>query len=88
MMCAMRDKIGPWQSAKFCAFLSLMTLAANVAGRFVGASAEVGAMAFYGFIPVCFFMVGVCLSQLKKENQALREQVKELSKPSVGTTAA
>ncbi len=84
----MRDKIGPWQSAKFCAALSLLTVFGNVAGRFLGSTRDIGAIAFYGFLPVCFFMVGVYLSQLKKENQELREQIQELAKPSVDTTVA
>ena len=84
----MRDKMSPWLPAIFCATLSLITVVANVAGQFAGSTRDVGAIAFYGFMPMCFFFVGACLSQLKKERQELQKQIEELSKPSDDAAAS
>jgi len=77
----MRERLGPWLPAIFCASLSLITITANLAGYFMTGTRSTGPgdMAFYGFMPMCFFFVGAYLSQLKKENQELRQRIDELT---------
>ena len=85
----MRDKIGPWLPAIFCASLSLITIVANIAGLFMTGSTGAGEMTFYGFMPMCFFFVGVYLTQLKKKNQELVRRIDELAaKTDVVSTVA
>jgi hypothetical protein len=79
----MREKIQPWMSAIFCAFLSLMTFALSVSlmlnGRGDMSMAGMVLIPFLSFLPMCFFHVGTSLSQLRKENQDLRAQIQELT---------
>ncbi|MBP9903664.1 MAG: hypothetical protein KBH45_19585, partial [Verrucomicrobia bacterium] len=75
----MREKLGPWLPAIFCASLSLLTIIANLAGLFMTGSTGVGEMVFYANMPMCFFFVGAYLSQLKKDNQELRKRIDELT---------
>lgn len=60
----MRDKIGPWLPAIFCAAISLITVVAKVTERFAGARADAEEIAYYAFMPMNFFFVGAYLSQL------------------------
>jgi len=86
----MRDKLGPWLPAIFCAVLSSITIVANLAGQFMTGTGSTGPgdIPFYCFMPMCFFFVGAYLSHLKNENQKLRERVDELtSKTDVVATA-
>ena len=87
----MRERIGPWLPAIFCASLSLITIVTNLAGYFMTGSGTIGPgdMAFYGFMPMCFYFVGAQLSQMKKENRELRQRIDELAaKADVAGTAA
>jgi hypothetical protein len=80
---AMREKFAPWIPAVFCAFLSFITVFGNLVLAFVNrdSSSGLGSMdiAFYCFLPMSFFFVGAFLSNLRKEQLALRQQLDALS---------
>ncbi len=69
----------PWTATKFCACLSLITLVGDLVGRFTTGTSGVGMIAFYGYMPMCFYMMSLYLCDLKKENQELRSQISELA---------
>jgi len=74
----MRDKLMPWLPAIFCGVLSLITVVADVVGRFLAETANVGLIAFLCFLPICFFHVGVMLKNLRDENLVLRRRFDEI----------
>ena len=74
----MRDKLTPWLPAIFCGVLSLITVVADVVGRFMTGTANVGVTAFLCFLPMCFFHVGVMLKNLRDENLLLRRRLDEI----------
>jgi hypothetical protein len=74
----MRDKLMPWLPAIFCGVLSLITVGADVVGRFLTGTANVGLTAFLCFLPICFFHVGVILKNLRDENLMLRRRFDEI----------
>lgn len=74
----MREKLGPWAPAIFCAALSFITILGDLVGRFVTGTAGAADVAFYSFLPMCFYIVGTFLAQLRQENRELREQIQEL----------
>jgi hypothetical protein len=74
----MREKLGPWLPAIFCAVLSLITVLGNLIGLFATGAAGASDVAFYCFLPMCFYFVGAYLMQLRQENRELREQIREL----------
>ena len=77
----MRDKLGPWTPAIFCAFLSLITVAGNLIVSFMNRTAPSSSMdvTFYCFLPMCFYFVGALLSKLQAENRELRTRIEELA---------
>lgn len=80
----MKEKLQPWMSAIFCAFLSLMTFALSMSLMWTSKGGEMSMAGmvltpFFSFLPMCFFHVGASLSQLRKENQDLRTQIQELT---------
>ncbi len=73
----MRERLSPWLPVIFCASLSLITLVANVVGRFMTGNADVGLTAFICFLPMCFFHVGTMLKNLRDENRMLKHRLEE-----------
>ncbi|MGA2140458.1 MAG: hypothetical protein ABSH14_16490 [Verrucomicrobiia bacterium] len=65
----MRQMIGFWLPAVFCAFLAYIALSS---------SDESWRPAFFSFLPMCFFFVGMALMQMHREVRALRDRVAEL----------
>jgi hypothetical protein len=65
----MRQTIGFWLPAVFCAFLSYTALSSSDEGW---------RPAFFAFLPMCFFFVGNALLQMHREVRALRDRVAEL----------
>jgi len=74
----MREKLLPWQPAIMCAVLSLITLVADIFGRFATGTPNVGFSAFLCFLPMCFFHVGVMLKNLRDENRELKRRIDEM----------
>ena len=79
----MREKLQPWMSAIFCAFLSLLAFVAYFIPLSMSNGSAGNAVAgvlpvLLSFLPMCFFHVGVSLSQLRQENRDLRAQLQEL----------
>lgn len=69
--------------AIFCACLVLMTFVSfQVQFTILKGDPRLPIMAvlapFLSFLPVCFFLVGTSLSQLRQENRDLRAQLQEL----------
>lgn len=58
-----------------CGALSLITVTADITGRFLTGTANVGLSAFLCFLPMCFFHVGVMLKNLRDENRELRRRL-------------
>ncbi|MEO0415366.1 MAG: hypothetical protein AAF226_10490, partial [Verrucomicrobiota bacterium] len=54
----MRDKIGPWLPALFCAALAIIVTTGNLWVASKGGSENAMALVFILFMPMCFFYVG------------------------------
>ena len=80
----MREKlIGPWGPAIVCAFLSTMTVITTLAVAFNSSGkTDGGAVLFYCFMPMCFVVVGILLSQLQQENRELQSRIDKLTSAS------
>lgn len=77
----MREQIGPWIPAIFCAFLSLITVLGSLILDFMNGTSRSGLdLGFYGFLPMCFYFVGEFLSKLRKENTDLQLRIDELTR--------
>ena len=74
----MREKLMPWVPAILCAGLALITVVADVVGRFMTGTAHAGLTAFIGFLPMCFFHVGVMLKTMRDENRELKRRLDEV----------
>jgi hypothetical protein len=74
----MREKLLPWMPAIMCAVLSLITVVADIYGRFATGTANVGLTSFLCFLPMCFFHVGVMLKNLRDENRELKRRLEEM----------
>jgi hypothetical protein len=74
----MREKLLPWMPAIMCAVLSLITVVADIYGRFATGTANVGLTSFLCFLPMCFFYVGVMLKNLRDENRELKRRLEEM----------
>jgi len=72
----MKQKIGFWIPAVFCAFLSLTALFMPLLFP-RGRDGHVP-VAFFAFLPMCFFFVGSALWQMHREVQSLRERLAQL----------
>ncbi len=75
----MKDKLTPWMPAIFCGALSLITVLADIIGRFATGTANVGLSTFLCFLPVCFLYVGAMLNNLRNENRELKRQLEEIA---------
>jgi hypothetical protein len=75
----MRQKFSHWTPAAFCAFLSLLALAMQI-----GPDSGAWKPAFYCFLPMCFFFVGLVTSQMQGEIRELRKQLTELQAKQTG----
>jgi hypothetical protein len=85
----MREKLGPWVPAIFCAVLSLITVLGDLVGRFTTGVPGAVDLVFYCFLPMCFYFAGAYLSQLRQENRDLRVQIQSLlPKPIAGRQVA
>ena len=76
----MRVQLMPWMPAIFCSVLSLITVVADVVGRFTTGAANVGLSAFICFLPLCFIFVGAILKNLRDENRELKQRLDEASR--------
>ena len=69
----------PWVPMGFCAFLSLITVTANIWLSFVNHSDSGGwAIGFLCFLPMCFYFVGAATSKTQGEILELRKQLAAL----------
>jgi hypothetical protein len=76
----MREKLGPWIPAIFCAFLSLITVLGNLILDFMFWTSRSGLdIVFYCNLPMCFYFVGMFLSKLREENTDLRLRIDDLT---------
>jgi len=75
----MKQTLGHWTPAAFCAFISLMALFAST-----GSDAGWWRPAFFAFLPMCFFFVGAATSRMQREIRELRRQLAELQEKRVG----
>lgn len=74
----MREKLGPWISAIFCAALAVITTVGNLWMYVVtGVNGSV-TMVYIGFMPMCFFFVGAYLTHLRNENREMRTRLDAL----------
>lgn len=86
----MLEKLRPFVAMMFCATLAAITIVTDLFLAFTnGAPAHGVSFVFYCFLPMCFFFIGDSLTNLQKENLALRSKVEELSSQlaEVGTAA-
>lgn len=74
----MREKLMPWLPAITCGMLSLITVIADIVGRYATGTANVGLSTFLCFLPMSFFHVGVMLKNLRDENRELKRRIDEV----------
>ena len=77
----MREKLGPWIPAGFCAMLAVITTIANSWAYWNGGSDNAATMVLVLFMPMCFFFVGAYLTQWRKENREMRMRLDALDNP-------
>ncbi len=76
---ARRRALAPWIPAGFCAALSFITILQSLWAAVVNRGDSGGwAVAFLCFLPMCFFFVGVAMTEMRREISELRKQVAEL----------
>ena len=75
----LREKLGPWLPASFCAVLSLITVSGNLITQSITGTTDACSVVFYCFLPMCFYFAGAFLSQLRQENRELRTRLDELT---------
>ncbi len=80
----MKDRIGPWLAAIFCAVLALIVTIANLWGLRNGGSDGSANSVFMIFMPMCFIFVGGYLSKLRGDNLELRHRLDAVSPPNAG----
>ncbi|MGB0153369.1 MAG: hypothetical protein ACPGFB_04995 [Verrucomicrobiales bacterium] len=78
----MRDKIGPWMPAVFCAVLAVIVTIGNLWAASAGGSDNAVTLVFLLFLPMCFYFIGGYLVKLKKEIAELRERLDAVDRPS------
>jgi hypothetical protein len=63
----------------FCAFLSLIALVGVVGIGSLGSDSSWWKPAYFGFLPMCFFIVGAHMLQMRNELEELRKKVTDLA---------
>ena len=78
----MKKSIHPWIPAAFCAFISLIPLSAPLITLFTpfDLSDTWWRPAFFAFLPFCFFLAGMVVSQMQREIRDLRKQLEEVQR--------
>jgi hypothetical protein len=74
----MREKLGPWLPAIFCAVLAVITTVGNLWTYAVTGDNGSVTMVYIVFMPMCFFFVGAYLTQLRNENREMRTRLDAL----------
>jgi len=76
----MREKLGPWIPAIFCAALAIITVVGNLVLAFVTRLPQSGVdLVFYLNLPMCFYMVAVQLIEIRKNQAAMQLKIDELT---------
>ena len=75
---SMREKIGPWLPAIFCAVLAGITTIGNLWIYAVTDTQGALTLVYILNMPMCFFFVGAYLAQLRNENRELRSRLNVL----------
>lgn len=78
----MKNSIHPWIPAAFCAFISLIPLSAPFITLLTPfeLSDTWWRPAFFAFLPFCFFLAGMVISQMQREIRDLRKQLEEVQR--------
>lgn len=71
----MRENVGPWLGAIFCAVMAGITTVGNLWAHSRGGSEGAITMVYIVFMPMCFFFVGAYLTQLRNENREMRARL-------------
>ena len=71
----MKEKVGPWLPAIFCASLALIVLFADLWALRNGGSSGAADQTFMMFMPMCFVLTGIYLSVLRKDISELRKRL-------------
>jgi len=79
----MREKIGPWLPAIFCAALALIVTVGNVWASATDCGMNI---VFIMNMPTCFFFVGSYLTKLKNDNRELRDRLDAMDSPISSTS--
>lgn len=76
----MREKLAPFVPAIMCAFLGLITIVGNISLMVITRTNQANVdVAFYCFLPMCFYIMGVMLAETRKENRELRARLDTLA---------
>ncbi len=67
----MREKLGPWLPAAFCAALAAIVTIGNLWAYSIGGSDNAITMVFILNMPMCFYFVGAYLTKLRNDNREL-----------------
>lgn len=65
-----------WVPAIFCAFLSLIAVAGLIS--MTAGYGDWWGIAYFSFLPMCFYFGGAVMGQSRREIQELRQQIIEL----------
>ena len=85
----MREKLAPFVPAILCGFLGLITIVGNIAVMLLTKTNRPGVdVAYYCFLPICFYLVGIMLTEVRRENRELREQLNTLTERATPNKAA
>ena len=75
----MREKLAPFIPAIMCGLIGLITIVGNLFLMVVTRTNQATVdTVFYCFVPMCFYLVGVMLSEMRKENKELRARLDAL----------
>jgi hypothetical protein len=69
---------GIWAPFWFCTFLCLLTLVGGLTKLFMTGNGGAEPIAFLGFLPMCFYFVGLQMARLQAENERLQARIFEL----------
>jgi hypothetical protein len=67
-----------WTPVAFSAALSVITVVANVYGRFATGSSDVGMTAFVCFLPMAFYLMSASHKQTRERIKLLEARIQQL----------
>ncbi|MHC5537534.1 hypothetical protein ACYOEI_04805 [Singulisphaera rosea] len=67
-----------WMATAFCAAISVISIVANVYGRFASGGSDAGMTSFLCFLPMAFFYAAVSHQQTRERIKVLEARIHQL----------